>query len=64
MAAKLLEDETTSVLGPWLIEHSWIGWPFMGLTLYLQFTAIWIVARLSLHVVWGLGLIAFHISSH
>ena len=64
VAAKLLEDETTSVLGPWLIEHSWIGWPFMSLTLYLQFTAIWIVARPSLHVVWGLGLIAFHISSH
>ena len=64
VAAKLLEDETTSVLGPWLIEHSWIGWPFMILTLYLQFTAIWIVARPSLHVTWGLGLIAFHISSH
>ena len=64
VAAKLLEDDTTSALGPWLIDNAWAGWPFMALTIYLQAAALWIVARPALHRWWGLGLIGFHVASH
>lgn len=64
IAAKLLADESTTVLGPWLIEHYWLGWPLMIATLYLQFFALWAAFRPSLHQTFGLGLMLFHLSSH
>ena len=64
IAAKLLDSDTTSIAGPWLIEHYWVGWPLMIATLYLELFALWIVFRPSLHRAWGAGLILFHVSSH
>jgi hypothetical protein len=64
VAAKLLADDSTSLLGPWLIDHYWVGWPLMVAALYLEFCALWAVARPSLHQAWGLGLILLHLSTH
>lgn len=64
VAAKLLEDDTTSFLGPWFIDHPLAGWPLMIVTLYIQFFAIWVVTRPSLHAAWGIGLIGFHLGTH
>ncbi len=64
VAAKLLADGSPSLLGPWLIEHYWVGWPLMIGALYLEFFALWAVARPSLHRAWGLGLILLHLSTH
>jgi hypothetical protein len=64
VAAKLLADESTSLLGPWLVEHAWVGWPLMLAALYLEFFALWAVARPSLHRLWGLGLVLLHVSTH
>ena len=36
VAAKLLSDDSTSLLGPWLVEHYWVGWPLMIGALYLE----------------------------
>ncbi|HEX5760337.1 MAG TPA: hypothetical protein VF121_14205 [Thermoanaerobaculia bacterium] len=64
VAAKLLADESTSLLGPWLIEHAWVGWPLMIGALYLEIFALWAVPRPSLHRGWGLGLILLHVATH
>ena len=64
IAAKLLDTDTTSVLGPWLIEHYWVGWLLMVGTLYVELFALWIVFRPALHRLWGVALIVFHISTH
>ncbi|HEX9671679.1 MAG TPA: hypothetical protein VGC93_19575 [Thermoanaerobaculia bacterium] len=64
VAAKLLSDESSGILGPWLIEHSWAGWPLMIAALYLEVFALWAVSRPSLHRGWGLGLILLHVSTH
>ncbi len=64
VAEKLLSSDTTSLLGPWLIEHYWIGWPLMIGTLYLEFFALWAVPRPSLHRLFGLGLIFLHLATH
>lgn len=64
IAARLLADNTTTVLGPWLIEHYWVGWPLIIGGIYLEFFALWAVPRPSLHQAWGLGLILLHVFSH
>lgn len=64
VAAKLLSDDSTSLLGPWLIEHYWVGWPMMLGALYLELFALWAAARPSLHRAFGLGLILLHVATH
>ncbi|HWF17706.1 MAG TPA: hypothetical protein VG754_00475 [Verrucomicrobiae bacterium] len=63
VAERLLETNSRSLLGPWLIEHPSAGWPLMVANIYLQLFAFPAVFRPSLHRVWGIGLILFHIGS-
>ena len=62
VADRLLQTETNSYLGGWIIDHYYVGWILMLGTIYLQFFALWVAFRPSLHQLWGLGLIMFHIS--
>ena len=64
VAAKLLSDESITVLGPWLIDNYWVGWFLMVGALYLEFFSLWALPRPSLHQVWGFGLIFLHLSTH
>jgi len=63
-ANRLVETNSQSLLGPWLIEHPLMGWPMLWGDIYLQLFSFWIVFRPSLHKVWALGLILFHITSY
>lgn len=63
VAAKLLEADTVAPLGPFLIEHYWLGPPLAAASIYLELFALWVVLRPSLHQAWGLGLILFHLST-
>jgi hypothetical protein len=64
VAAKMVEDDTASLFGPWLVEHSWVGWLPGIAAIYLELFALWVVARPSLHRAWGLGLALLHIATH
>lgn len=64
VAAKMIEDDARSVLGPWLVAHPWVGWLPGIAAIYLELFALWIVARPSLHRAWGLGLAFFHLATH
>ena len=64
VAAKMIEDDAASILGPWLIDHPWIGWLPGIAAIYLELFALWVVARPSLHRAWGLGLALFHLATH
>lgn len=64
VAAKMIEDDAASVLGPWLVEHAWAGWLPGIAAVYLELFALWVVARPSLHRAWGLGLALFHLGTH
>ncbi len=64
IAAKMIEDDTASLLGPWFVAHPLAGWLPGIVTIYLELFALWIIARPSLHRPWGLGLALFHLSSH
>ncbi|HEV7671963.1 MAG TPA: hypothetical protein VGS22_25855 [Thermoanaerobaculia bacterium] len=64
VAAKMIEDDAPSMLGPWLVAHPWAGWLPGIAMIYLELFALWVVARPSLHRAWGLGLALFHLGSH
>ncbi|MFY9822709.1 MAG: hypothetical protein WAM82_15085 [Thermoanaerobaculia bacterium] len=64
VAAKMIEDDASSVLGPWLVAHPWAGWLPGIAAIYLELFALWVVARPSLHRAWGVGLALFHLASH
>lgn len=64
VAAKMIEDDAPSLLGPWLVENPWVGWLPGIVAIYLELFALWVVARPSLHRAWGLGLALFHLGTH
>lgn len=64
VAERLTETNSRSLLGPWLIDHPFAGWPLMLGDMYLQLFALWAVFRPSLHRLWAVGLILFHIGSY
>lgn len=64
VAAKMIEDDSVTALGPWLVEHPWVGWLPGIAVVYLELFALWVVPRPSLHRPWGLGLALFHVLSH
>lgn len=63
IAERLLETNSRSLLGPWLIDHSSVGWPLLLGAIYLELFAFLTVFRPSLHRFWACGLILFHIGS-
>ncbi len=64
IAAKLLADDGTSPLGPFLIEHHWLAWLLMLAALYLELFALWAAPRPALHRLFGMGLILLHVGTH
>lgn len=64
VAAKMIEGDSVTALGPWLVEHPWVGWLPGIATVYLELFALWVVPRPSLHRPWGLALALFHVLSH
>jgi hypothetical protein len=61
IANRLLETNSSSWLGPWLIAHPWLGWPLMLGSVYLELFAFWAAFRPALQRWWGTGLILFHV---
>ena len=64
IAESLLRSDLTSFLGPFLINYYYIAWLLMLGTVYLQFFSLWAAFRPTLHQLWGIGLIFFHISTY
>jgi hypothetical protein len=63
-AQRLWQTNSDSLLGPWLIEHAWIGWPLMLGAVYLELTAWWVMFRPQWQPWWAAGLILFHLGSY
>lgn len=57
----LASTDSVSLLGPFIIDHPWFGWPLFVGTIYLQFFALWILFKPSLHKLWAAGLVFSHI---
>ncbi len=63
VADKMQQTGESTMLGPFLVRHSWVGWPAHLWVIYIELFAIVAVFRPSLHRVWGLMLILFHIGT-
>jgi hypothetical protein len=63
VAERLLQTNSESVVGTWIIKHSWLGWLLFPGVIYLQTTSLIAACRPSLHQLWGAALILFHIGN-
>ncbi len=61
IADRLLQTNSSSWLGPWLLAHPWFGWPLGLVAVYVELFAFWAAFRPALQRWWGSGLILFHI---
>ncbi len=57
-------DYGETIGGRFLIEHQMIGWISLLLVVYLQLFSFLVVFRPSLHRVWALALVFFHIGTY
>jgi len=64
IADRLLQTNSTSMIGPFIIEHPKLGWPMYLGAIYWQLFAFVAAFRPSLHRLWGLALICFHVGSY
>lgn len=65
IADRLITTNATSVFGPLVIDHPWLGWPFfVGFNFYLMLFSFWAAFRPSIHRLWGAGLILYHIGAY
>lgn len=58
----LSQNNTSSLLGPFIIQHPLVGWPFFAGSIYLLLFSLWAVFKPSLHRIWALGLIIYHLA--
>jgi hypothetical protein len=63
IAQRLLQTNSTSALGAWIIGHPGLTWPLMPLPIYLEFFSFWIAFRPPLQRLWAAGLIVFHVAT-
>ncbi|MEM9400048.1 MAG: hypothetical protein AAF984_07540 [Verrucomicrobiota bacterium] len=62
VATRLMETNTQSEFGSWIVEIGVFSWPLVLSATYLQFTSLICAFRPQLMKLWGLGLIIFHLS--
>ena len=63
-ANQLLYIGTATPLGPWVIDHPWLAWPFFVAADLLQLFSLAAALRPRLQWPWGIALILFHIGSY
>ncbi len=56
--------QNEALLGPYIIEHPFIAWPFYVLSHLFQLFTFWILFRPSLQRVWAFELIVFHMATY
>jgi hypothetical protein len=64
IAQRLLQTNSTSALGEWIIAHPGWTWPLMPLPIYLEFFSFWIAFRPPLQRLWAAALIVFHMATY
>jgi hypothetical protein len=64
IAQRLLQTNSTSALGAWIIAHPGWTWPLMPLPIYLEFFSFWIAFRPPLQRLWAAALIVFHMATY
>ena len=64
VANRLLQDNSNSLIGPFIVENPLLGWPLYLSALYLEFFAFFAAFRPGLHHFWGASLALFHLGTY
>ncbi len=64
IAQRLLQTDSHSLLGAWIIEHPWLTWPAMPFAIYLELFSFVIALRPALSRVWAVLLVLFHVGNY
>ncbi|MEM8947828.1 MAG: hypothetical protein AAGC99_00685 [Pseudomonadota bacterium] len=63
VAAKMIQLDKPTILGPWLTDNAWAGWPAYMFVIYVELFALFAWLRPGLHRVFGLALACFHVGT-
>ena len=61
VSASLFGSQGGTILGDFIIENPWLGWPVFLAVLYFEIFAVYAVFRPSIQRMWGFFLITFHL---
>ncbi len=64
VASRIFITDSSTILGPWLIDHYWIAWPFFVAAIYLMLFSIFAAFRTILQRPWAIGLILYHLGAY
>ncbi len=64
IAQRLLQTDSQSLFGAWIIEHSWLTWPAMPFAVYLELFSVVVAFRPALSRPWAALLVIFHIGNY
>ncbi len=64
IAQRLLQTDSHSLLGAWIIDHPWLTWPAMPFAVYLELFSFVVAFRPGLSRPWAAVLIIFHIGNY
>jgi hypothetical protein len=63
LADRVLITGTKPLLADFVISNYWLIWPMFLIIMYVQLTAVLVVLRPRLHLVWGYVLLSFHLGT-
>ena len=64
IAQRLLQTDSHSLLGAWIIEHPWLTWPAMPFAVYLETGSFVVAFRPAIARWWAAGLVVFHVGNY
>ncbi len=64
IAQRLLQTDSQSLLGAWIIEHPWLTWPAMPFAVYLELFSVLVAFRPAWSRPWAALLVIFHIGNY
>ncbi len=64
IAQRLLQTDSHSLLGAWIIEHPWLTWPALPFAVYLELFSLLIAFRPALARPWAVLLVVFHVGNY
>ena len=64
IAQRLLQTDSHSLLGAWIIDHPWLTWPAMPFAVYLELFSFVVAFRPALARGWAALLVVFHVGNY
>ena len=64
IAQRLLQTDSHSLLGAWIIAHPWLTWPALPFAVYLELFSVIVAFRPAVARLWAAALVVFHVGNY